>query len=202
MVRLVQPADHIAYDQYLALEAAAEQKHEYIDGLIVAMSGGTAEHGRLAAAMTGLLFAALRGSGCRVFSSDVRVRVEETNRAAYPDLSVVCGELRHASDDRHAITNPRVLVEVLSESTEVDDRGAKFAHYRRLDALKEYVLVSQSEPRVEVFRRTAAGWLLVEAGPGERVRLESLPGDVTLDVDELYADALPAEAPAPDAPSD
>ena len=93
-----------------------------------------------------------------------------------------------AGDDEEAITNPVVLVEVLCESTERSDRGEKFAHYRRLASLQDYVLISQTEPRVECFHRTDAGWMLTEAGPGEELRLESIGG--SLRVDALYADAL------------
>jgi len=103
-------------------------------------------------------------------------------------VSVVCGELERASDDREAISNPLLLVEVLSESTERSDRGEKFAHYRRLASLSDYVLVSQSEQRVECFHRTESGWMLTEAGPGEQLRLASIDG--SSDVDALYRDAL------------
>ena len=187
----MQAADRISYAQYLDMEASAELKHEYVDGVIVAMSGGTIEHGRLAMAIGAALGTALGERGCRVLSSDVRVRVEETNRSTYPDLSVVCGDVKRASDDNNAIVNPIVVVEVLSDSTEQDDRGSKFAHYRRLKSLRHYVLVSQAEPRVEVFSRTEAGWLLVEYGPGEVVQLESL--ETELDMDALYRDAVPVD---------
>jgi len=177
-----------SYIEYLALEAESEQKHEYLDGLILAMSGGTLEHGRLAIAAAQELGRLLADKPCRVFSSDARVRVESTHRSTYPDLSVVCGEVLRASDDGEAITNPILLVEVLSESTERSDRGEKFAHYRRLDSLQDYVLISQTEARVECFHRTEAGWVLTEAGPGEALRLASIEG--SLSVDALYADAL------------
>ncbi|NOY94511.1 MAG: Uma2 family endonuclease [Deltaproteobacteria bacterium] len=181
-------AAQASYADYLALEAESDEKHEYIDGLILAMSGGTLEHGRLAMAAGHLLTRLLEGKPCRVFSSDARVRVESTNRSTYPDVSVVCGELERASDDHEAIANPLLLVEVLSESTERSDRGEKFAHYRRLESLSDYVLISQSERRVECFHRTDAGWMLTEAGAGERLHLASIEGE--LDVDALYKDTL------------
>ena len=114
------------------------------------------------------------------------MRIPETGLSTYPDLSVVCGELETAPDDKDAITNPILLVEVLSDSTEAYDRGAKWAHYRRIPSLREYVLVSQGEPRVEVFRRIEAGrWELLEARPGETIELASL--GVRLDVAAVYA---------------
>jgi len=184
------PAEKYSYADYLALEEKADLKHEYLDGQILAMSGGTPEHARLAAEFGYLIRRALEGKPCRVLSSDGRVRIEETNRATYPDLSVICGKLERASDDRHGIANPILLVEVLSPGTEADDRGSKFAHYRRLASLQDYVLVSQDAPRVEVFRRTEDGWVLREAGPGQQIELASI--GVRVDVDALYRDRIEA----------
>ncbi|MEO0326611.1 MAG: Uma2 family endonuclease [Myxococcota bacterium] len=184
-----EPALKMSYADYLRFEEAAEVRHEYIDGRVVAMSGGTLEHARLAAKMIVLLANALEEGPCTVLSSDGRVRIEATNNARYPDVSVFCGEPRVASDDAQGLANPRVLVEVLSPSTERDDRGTKFAHYRRLEALQEYVLVSQDRALVEVFRRVTDGWTLREFGPGDACQLASL--GVSVSVDALYAGALP-----------
>ena len=185
MTGMAGPAPRMSYAEYLAFEEAAETKHDLVDGVVYAMAGGTIEHSRLANLVGAELTIALRGRSCTVYQADARVRVESTNRATYADVTVVCGPVETASDDAQAIANPVVIVEVLSPTTERSDRGEKLAHYRRLDSLREYVLVSQEEPRVEVFRRTDAGWLLREHGPGERVELPSL--DVALDVDALYA---------------
>jgi len=183
-----EPVTLATYDEYLALEAQSDVKHEYIDGLVVAMAGGTLEHARLAAKVLQLLGRALDGRACRVFGSDARVRVRKTNRSTYPDVTVVCGEILRADDDKEAIANPIVLVEVLSESTERSDRGEKFAHFRRLPSLREYVLVSPDAQMVEVFRRTDAGWLLVEAARGESARLDSIDG--AIEVEDLFRDAI------------
>ena len=187
---MVNPAKRtrVPYAEYLAAERASELRHEYLRGEVWAMAGGTPEHARLALAVGAELRAAVRGRPCVVFSSDLRVRIQDTDRATYPDVTVVCGERRAPDDDPDAVTNPIVLVEVLSDSTEQADRGEKFAHYRRIPSLREYVLVSQDAPRVEVFRRQPDGWLLVEAGPGGSVVLESI--GATLLVDEIYADPL------------
>jgi len=174
------------YAEYLEFAEQAEVRQEFDNGQITAMAGGTIEHSRLVARMGYLLQQALEGKPCNVFSSDGRVRIEATNRATYPDVSVVCGPVKVASDDPHGITNPVVLVEVLSETTEKDDRGAKFAHYRRLPSLREYVLVGQDSPRVEIFRREADLWVFREYGPGQEFSLASL--DVTISVDRLYDD--------------
>lgn len=178
-----------SYAEYVAMEAASAVKHEFIDGEVFAMAGGSVEHGAMASAMIAALSVGLKGRPCRVLNSDVRVLVSSTAASFYPDVSVVCGKLETAPDDSHAVTNPMLLVEVLSESTEAYDRGAKAAHYRRLESLKEYVLVSQTEQRVEVQRRNERGiWELHFFGPGEHVELSSV--GARLSVDALYANPL------------
>lgn len=174
--------------EYVALEEASETKHEFHAGTIVAMAGGTLEHGRLQANVAAELRAALvRGRRpCNVFGADARVFVEDSDRTFYPDASVVCGKRRVAFDDPHAMTNPSVIVEVLSDSTEKDDRGEKFAHYRKLASLEEYVLVNQHTRRIELFRRSPEGWVLSEAAEGQSLELRSL--GVSLDVDAVYFD--------------
>ena len=179
----------MTYAEYLAAEAVAEVRHEYLNGDVWAMAGGTIEHGALALAVAGELRSALRGKPCRAFPSDVRVRIPETGLSTYPDVTIVCGELETAPEDKDAITNPIVLVEVLSDSTEAYDRGAKAAHYRRIPSLREYVLVAQAEPRIEVQRRSEGGrWELLEARPDETIELASL--GVRLDVAAVYANPL------------
>jgi Uma2 family endonuclease len=171
----------MTYAEYLVAEAASDVRHEYLNGEVWAMAGGTPEHSALAAAMIAQLSASLRGKPCRTFSSDLRIRIVDTGLSTYPDVSVVCGQLETAPDDK----------EVLSESTEGYDRGAKAAHYRRIPSLREYVLVSQAEPRIEVFRRATSGrWELLEARPGETIELASL--GCRLDVAALYANPLDA----------
>lgn len=177
-----------SYAEYLAAEETSAEKHEFLDGEVRAMAGGTISHGALAARLAYLLGAALDGKPCSVFSSDVRVRIEASNRTVYPDLTVVCGRLERSAVDAEAIANPVLIVEVLSDSTEAYDRGEKWRHYRRLPSLHEYVLVSQREPLIEVFRRAGAAWTPLEAGPGESIELASL--GVSLGVDALYADPL------------
>jgi Uma2 family endonuclease len=117
------------------------------------------------------------------------IRVLATNLATYPDLSVVCGRIERDPEDANVVINPIVLIEVLSDSTEAYDRGEKFAHYRRIPSLREYVLVSQHQPRIEVFRRNDDGsWTLYEAATSERAKLASIGCE--LSVDEVYANAL------------
>ena len=181
-----QPKASLTYAEYLAREAGADLKHEFVNGDVYARAGGTREHGAITAALVRIIGAALQGKACRVFSSDVRVRVESTGGGFYPDLSVVCGKLETPSDDPQAIANPLVLVEVLSDGTEAYDRGAKAGHYRRLKSLREYVLASQSERRIEVQRLNEHGtWELHFFGPGEQVELSSC--GISFALDPVYA---------------
>jgi Uma2 family endonuclease len=178
------PLHAYTYSDYLAHEEASNVKHEYLNGEIYAMAGGTPEHASLAVAIASLLRNQLAGKECRVFSSDLRIRIVETGLTTYPDVSVVCGPLELDPQSRETVLNPRVLVEVLSHGTERYDRGEKFEHYKRVSSLEEYVLVSQKEPWIEVFRRSDNSWTHLEAGSGARVTLQSI--ECQLEVDEVY----------------
>lgn len=188
---MAEPAPtRLSYVQYLETEASAEVKNEWLRGEVFAMAGGTPNHARLAAAIIAALSRLLADRPCEVFTSDLRVRVEATDLSTYPDVTVVCGELQTSPIDPNAITNPTLIVEVLSESTEAYDRGEKFAHYRRVPSLREVVLVSPSEPRLESYARNDMGeWVLHEAGAGELLSLRSLAGAV-LETDAIYRDRL------------
>lgn len=179
----------ISYAEYIAAEASSDRKHEWLNGVVYAMAGGTLDHSALAAAMIGLLTAALRGQPCRVFTSDARVRVRATGLSTYPDASVACGSIERDPEDPDALANPVVLVEVLSDSTEDWDRGGKFAHYRRIPSLRDYVIVAQRERLVEHHARNADGtWTMRDLGPGEVLRLTGAA--VAIAVDELYRDPM------------
>ena len=181
-------ATQMTYAEYLAFEEASETKHEYVNGEVYAMAGGSLEHARLAAELIFRLREKFGPDGCRVFGSDLRLRVEATKRSAYPDVTVVCGDPEMSLVDADAVTNPTVLIEVLSPSTETTDRIEKWAHYRRIPSLRAYVLVSQSEQRIEAYRRDGARWIYEEAGPGETLRIGGIEVDVA--VDALYASAV------------
>jgi Uma2 family endonuclease len=187
-------APFIPYDAYRALEQTTGQKHEWFDGRVYAMAGGTLAHGALAVAVASELRALALACGCQVFSSDVKVRVTATGLATYPDGSVVCAEVATDPEDAHVITNPALLVEVLSESTEGYDRGEKFAHYQQMPSLRDYVLVSQHTRRVEVFSRDGVNqWTLRVAGAGQSVPLTALGG--VIEVDRVYAGITLSPAP-------
>lgn len=145
--------------EYLALEEKAEYKSEFHDGEILAMSGGTYSSSRIMHNLNGVLFARLRGHRCHALESNMRIRIGRQLDYVYSDASIVCGPPEFDPDDRKKTTilNPTVVFEVLSESTESYDRGRKFALYRNVESMQEYVLISQSEPLIETFRRHADG---------------------------------------------
>ena len=177
---------HYTYEEYLAYERDSGLKHEFEDGQIYAMAGGSRRHNAIASRISAALEVG-RKPGCVAFQSDQRVRVLATGRAAYPDASVVCGPIEgDPSDPTGAtITNPNLLVEVLSPSTEQDDRGSKWQHYQMIGALREYVIVSQSEPRIEVYRRLESGGWSYDVSTSGEVRLAT---GAVLDLVTLYAD--------------
>ncbi len=147
-------------EEYFALERNAEFKSEYLDGRIVAMTGASIEHATIAGNVFGELRTRLRGGPCRAFISDLRVQVEGGRRYTYPDVSAVCGEPRFMDGTLDTLTNPALIVEVLSPSTEAYDRGDKFLHYRGIESLQEYVLVAQDRVLVERFVRAGEFWTL------------------------------------------
>jgi Uma2 family endonuclease len=187
---VVAPTRHrYSFQDYLDVEELGGVRHEYLNGEIFAMAGGTPEHAALAAALLVTFGVQLRGRPCRPYSSDLRLRVPATGLATYPDAAVICGEPERDPASATHVTNPTVLVEVLSPSTEEYDRGEKREHYQQLTSLREYVLVAQDRRAIEVYAREneAAGWTHRTYGAGEHVVLASLGIDV--EVDTLYADA-------------
>ncbi|MEN9580224.1 MAG: hypothetical protein RJA70_3233 [Pseudomonadota bacterium] len=187
MTNLVHRRRHTFAD-YLDIEGRSPTvKHEYVTGEIFAMAGGSVEHSALATAFCGLLFAHLRGTPCRVHSSDLRLRIREANVATYADAVVVCDPVEHDPESSSHVTNPRVVVEVLSPSTEDYDRGEKRLYYQMLPSLREYVLVSQDKRSIEVWRRTGRDWARSSYGSdgaAGHVRLDSI--DFDLDLNALY----------------
>ncbi len=184
---------HHTYREYLELEADNPIRHEYLAGEIFAMAGGTPEHAALQVAVSAALHRQLEGRPCRVFSSDLRLRVPATGLATYADVTVVCGRIERDADDENAVVNPTVLVEVTSKRTEAYDRGEKFEHYRAMPSLREYVLVSHREPGIEVWRRPGAegAWNVTRAGAGQAAMLDAI--GCRLDVDTVYAAARSPE---------
>jgi Uma2 family endonuclease len=184
-------------EEYLALERHAEFKSEYIDGRIVAMTGATIPHNAIVSSLHGALYSRMRGGPCQLFVSDLRVQIAGGRRYTYPDLVAVCGDVQTADNARDTLTNPTLVVEVLSPSTEAYDRGEKFAHYRTIETLQEYVLVAQDRPVVDVFSRRGEFWRLQTiANLDEPVELLSV--GCTLSLRDIYENVT-FPAPAADA---
>ncbi len=175
----------LTYADYLALESTSEVRHEYYEGQVFAMAGGSGAHARLKTNLAGLLFGALRGRPSSVRDVDQRVRVPSTGLATYPDLSVVCGAREPDADDPHALTNPTLLAEVLSPTTAAYDRGQKFDQSQQLPTLRQYLLLDSERRHVDLYTRLDDGrWARAGYAAGA-VPLESI--GVVIDLDEVYA---------------
>ncbi|MBI5016123.1 MAG: Uma2 family endonuclease [Deltaproteobacteria bacterium] len=197
---LVEPTARMTPKEYLEAERKADLKSEYLAGEVFAMAGAGESHNLIVANLIVGLGTQLRKRPCRVYPSDMRVLVRETGLYTYPDVAVVCGEPRFLDDRRDTLLNPTLLVEVLSESTEAYDRGKKFEHYREIESLQEYLLVSPTEPSLERFLRQEAGtWLFSEArGLGAAAELASI--GCTLMLAEVYEKVEGIGAPRVEAP--
>ncbi len=174
------------YADYVALEMDSSSKHEFLDGEIYAMAGGSEEHSALAAELVRVLGNAVANRPCRVHTSDLRIYVEAVGLATFPDASVICGPLQqHEPSPNATALNPMILVEVTSDSSEDYDIGPKLEYYRTIPTLRDYVIASHRERRVTVHTRGAdAGWTTRVATRGGRVEVSSL--GVDLIVDEIY----------------
>ena len=159
----LQPQRRYSSEEYLALERKAEYKSEYFAGEIFAMSGASERHNLIVTNIVAALHAQFRNRLCKVYASDMRVKVGATGLHTYPDVVALCGDARFDDDQQDTLLNPAVLIEVLSKSTEAYDRGDKAEHYRKLPSLAEYLLISQDKPHVEHYvRQPDNQWLLSE----------------------------------------
>ncbi len=171
------PLHRYTFEDYLDLEEVAGVRHEYLGGDIYAMAGGAPEHAAMAAAIT----AQLGDGACRVYSSDLRLRVLETGLATYPDVTVICGPSKRDPRSATHVVNPKVLVEVLSPSTADYDRGEKLEHYKKIAGLDAIVLFSHDQPQATLFSSEAADWIVQIFGPGETLYLPSIKAKLVLD---------------------
>jgi Uma2 family endonuclease len=176
----VRRIEWLSIEDYLAREQGATIRHEYVAGAVYAMAGATARHNRLALRLAARLDAHLSGSQCQTFVSDMKVRTEDT--FYYPDVVVIC---QPVAPEAVYLTDPLLIVEVLSEATEGRDRLEKWTAYRALPSLREYVLVAQDRPAVEIYRRTQEGWDQISLTCGEIIEFAAV--DLKLALDELYA---------------
>ena len=190
------PQERFLYtvEQYLDMERAAEERHEYVDGYIYKLAGESPEHSTINANLIAILVTQLRGKPCRAFSPNMKIRSgpffkeQKTNKGlfSYADVSVVCGEPEFHDKFRDVLINPTVIIEILSDSTEGFDRYEKFRRYRtHIDTLQDYLLVAQTLPLIQVYSRHPDGWLMNEAlGLESSIRLPSI--DCHLPLPEVY----------------
>jgi len=171
--------NYFSAHDYLQWEEQQEAKHEYVDGHIYAMAGASENHIDITTNLTVILSNHLRARDCKLFPSDMRLNIASKGIYYYPDLFVTC-------DDRDRFNKkqknyPCLIIEVLSESTEAKDRGVKFANYQTIQPLQEYVLISQWEQRVEIFRRSDKFWILQTYITGEKIELQSINLEISID---------------------
>ena len=184
------PSYYLSPEEYLIIERQAEHKSEYVDGEMYAMAGGSERHNLIVANLIIAIGVQLRKRPCRVYPSDLKVRVPSAKRFFYPDVSVVCGETKFADDEQDVILNPMLIVEVLSDSTAAYDRGKKFLSYQQIDSLQEYLLVSQDEAIVEHYVRQGNDtWLYTKAvGLEATINLPAIECEVALS--DIYDKAI------------
>jgi Uma2 family endonuclease len=188
------PKTKYSVDEYLAFEHQSDTKHEYFAGEIVALAGASFEHNLIVGNSYASLHTQLRRRPCAVLPSDQRLRVSPHGPLTYPDIMVVCGQPQFTDERPDTLTNPTVIIEVLSPSTEGDDRGRKAKHYRTIESLQEYVLIAQDEYRIEQYVRAENGWWrFTEATElGAAIHLASI--ECTLSLADVYERVTPTAA--------
>lgn len=193
-----QPRLYLTETEYLERERVSTIKHEYYAGEMFAMSGASEAHNLIASNVNASVYAQIRGRGCRIYPSDMRIKIAKTGLYTYPDLTIVCGTPEFADvTKRDTLLNPTIIVEILSPSTERYDRGVKFQNYRTIETLKEYILIVQNNYHIERYARHEGNtWILTEAiGIDSTIVLESI--QVTLALADAYELVdLPPESPA------
>lgn len=174
--RKFSPAEYLAFER-----AQTDIKHEYLDGEITAMAGGSREHNRIVSNVMGILYNQLRGRPCDHYGGDMRVKVAATGLYVYPDITALCDDPQFEDDVFDTLLNPSVIIEVLSETTEAYDRGTRFDHYRSIESLRVYGLIAQDKPQIELFERQTQHWLLsVAKGLETSIRLEVIECELAL----------------------
>jgi len=183
---IANPQSFLTVQEYLALERQSETKHEYVNGKIIAMAGESANHGLIMFGVGGALRQQLRGRGCYVYPSDLRVRIDALGIYTYPDVTVTCSTSQFGEERPDTLLNPTLIVEILSPSTEIADRTTKFARYRRIPTFREYVLIAQNKPLIEHYVRQDNGtwlWSAIE-GVEESIYLPTI--DCTFTLTDIY----------------
>ncbi len=177
---------NLTVEEYLALEKANDTKYEYHDGSIYAMAGGTINHGLISGNIFGELRTGLKNKNRTAINSEIKLHVEAKNRFLYPDAMVICGKIETSEKEKNAVTNPSVIIEVLSESTASYDRGDKFHIYRQIESLQEYILIEQNAAKIDVYKRQGDLWQISRVtGLEAQLYIEAL--DLEVDLRQIYA---------------
>ncbi|QTA83487.1 DUF820 [Desulfonema limicola] len=176
----------ISEQEYLDFEKDSETKNEYFDGEIFAMAGASRKHNLIVVNIIASLGYQLKNKPCRVYPSDMRLKIEKTGLYTYPDVMVVCGEEKFGDEKQDTLLNPDIIIEVLSDSTEKYDRGTKFKNYRQIESLKEYVMIAQNAKSMERYFRDEKGqWVLTETDDNNPFIDLKISG-CRLEIDEVY----------------
>jgi Uma2 family endonuclease len=178
--------DRITQEEYLEMEEKSEIKHEYIDGYVYAMAGANDPHVTITGNAFALIRSHLRGTGCRVYFADMKARIDSLNCFYYPDVMVTCDPRDIQTPDRKRF--PKLIIEVISKSTEGFDRGDKFADYQQLESLEEYVLVSTERQRLDCFRRNHEGLWIFKSYSGDREKFQLFSINFEGEFTDLYED--------------
>ena len=180
-------------EEYIKLEQQTETKYEYHEGFVYAMAGATFEHTAISSNIFGELVMSFQDKkNCRSFNSDLKIHIQKKNKYLYPDATVVCDDIQKSEILEGAITNPTIIIEVLSESTEKYDRGDKFFFYKQLPSLKEYILIDQYQAQIDIYERKGDLWKISRIeGMGENLTIPSISVEIPLE--NIYRDVFPEE---------
>jgi Uma2 family endonuclease len=181
----------LSFEDYLSVELASNTKHEFHDGTIYAMAGGTVDHGLISGNLLVELAVSLKKkkSNCRPINSDVKLHIETSNKYLYPDAMVICGDLEQFKNASNSISNPTVIIEVLSKSTEGYDRGDKFFYYKQIPSLQSYILVDQYQALIDLYTRKSNLWKINRVeGINQKIEIPSL--GIELELKDIYQDVF------------
>lgn len=181
--------NNLSIQEYVSIEKDSNTRYEYHDGYIYAMAGGTLNHGLICGNVFGEIRSALKekGKNCTVINSEVKLHIQEKNKFLYPDAMVICGEIEQSDEEKNSVTNPNVIVEVLSKTTASYDRGDKFYFYRQIKSLKEYILIEQDNAQIEIYTRKSQLWKITRiVGLDQELFIPTL--NVTIPLAGIYQD--------------
>lgn len=195
------PMPFVAAEEYLAAERAADRKQEYVEGYVYARAGASIQHVKICANLVRHIGNRLSSIGCEVYSQDLRTGLRDTTGYFYPDVIIQCGKPELVDESQDILLNPAVLIEVLSKSTEAWDRGGKFACYRRIESLQEYILVSKDHPRIDRFVRDGQEWRLISIDSIDNDLLIASV-DITVPLSEIYERVEFVASPGPEGATD